>query len=73
MTFEIRDDGEMIIPDEVWRELDEKLDAEIAKHPDAAPWRAELRQELVLRMMTTGELPPIELELNPNLEGHPNG
>lgn len=51
----------IILPDYISDAIDAKLDAEIEKHPDAAPDRDIFRQHLVNHFAETGMVPEFTL------------
>lgn len=51
-----------IVPNYIGDEIDRKLDAEIASHPDAAKDRAVLRGQLIDYFAKHGTIPDFSLE-----------
>lgn len=54
--------GMVVMPDSVSEELDAMLDAEIAKHPDAAKDRDALRDQIIAFYSKYRYLPDFSLE-----------
>lgn len=54
----------IILPDYIANRIDTALDAEIAKHPDAAKDRDVLRQQLINHFAETGTVPEFTLQRN---------
>lgn len=52
----------VVLPNCVAREIDQRLDAEIAKYPDAADSRAFFRMQVIGHWAEFGEVPGFSLE-----------